>query len=275
MFRSFLLIALRNINRSRLFSFINILGLSIGLACVFIILLFVRNEFSYDRFHEKGKNIFRVALHRVYPDTEVDYPIIPLSIGPAMQYEFPEVVAFARLFLGQGDVPFTYGDQTFNERGMMLADSNFFEIFSINLLQGDPDRILRDPNEMILTESTAKKYFGEEEAIGKTLTFPLGEVLVSGICEDLPEQSHIAFDFLGSTRILPFINQTDYVSFSTFTYVLLNDPSNAALVEERLPELIRTYAAGQIQMRMGVPYDDYIAAGNGYEYFLQPLRKAN
>jgi len=271
MFKSFLLIALRNINRSRLFSFINIIGLSIGLACVFIILLFVRNELSYDRFHENGKNIFRVALHRIYPDTEVDYPIIPHSVGPAMQNEFPEIEACTRLFLGQGEVPFTYGKQTFNESGMMLADSNFFKLFSIKLLQGDPENILRDPNEMILTRSTAEKYFGEEEAIGKTLTFPLGEVLISGICEDVPEQSHMAFDFLGSNRILPFFNQVNYVAFSTYTYILLNDPHSAPSIEKRMPDLIRTYAAGQIQARMGVPYDDYLAAGNGYDYFLQPM----
>lgn len=272
MLRGFLLIALRNINRNRLFSLINITGLSIGLACVFMILLFVRDEFSYDRFHENGERIFRVALHRIYPDTEVDYPIVPHSLGHTMKEDFPEIEACTRLFLGVGEVPFTYGDKTFNERGVMLADSNFFDMFSISLLKGDPGNILRNPNEMILTESTARKYFGEAEAMGRSLSTPNGEVMVSGICEDVPKQSHLAFDFLGPIHLLPLFQQPNYVAFSTFTYIRLRDQRDAAVIEKRMPDLVRKYAAGQIQAMMGISYDDYISAGNGYEYFLQPLR---
>jgi len=181
MFRNYLLIALRNIRHNKLFSVINISGLSIGLAACFIIMLYVRDEFSYDRFHRDAHLKYRIALNRIYPDTEVKYAIIPHSVGPAMLEEFPEVVACTRLFAGQNEIPFTYGDQTFIEKNWMLADSNFFDMFSIELLEGDPEKILRDPNDMILTESTAKKYFGDEEAIGKTLSFPLGEVLINGI----------------------------------------------------------------------------------------------
>ena len=98
------------------------------------------------------------------------------------------------------------------------------------------------------------------------------QCLISGICQDIPEQSHMAFDFLGSIALLPIINEPNFVAFSTFTYILLDDPDNASRIKEMMPELIRTYAAGQIQARMGIPYDDYIAAGNAYDYFFQPLR---
>ena len=273
MFRSFLLIALRNINRNRLFSFINILGLSIGLACVFIILLYVRNEFSYDRYHENVRNTFRVALNRIYPDARVSYPIIPHSVGPTMLQDFPEVEACTRLMKFPGEIPFQFGEKTFNESNVVAADSNIFDLFSIRLLQGDPDNVLKDPNEILLSESTAKKYFGDEEAIGKSLMIiGFQEVLVAGVFEDLPEHTHLEFDILGSLKVMGFINQPSYVTFSALTYIRLTDPGTAGEIEERMPELIRTYGAGQIQASMGVPYDDYIAAGNGYDYFLQPLK---
>jgi putative ABC transport system permease protein len=273
MFRSFLLIALRNINRNRLFSFINILGLSIGLACVFVILLYVRNEFSYDRYHEHARNTFRVALNRIYPDTRVNYPIIPHSVGPTMLQDFPEVEACTRIMKFPGEIPFQFGETTFNESNVVAADSNVFNMFSIRLLKGDPYNVLKDPNEVILSESTARKYFGEEEAVGKNLMIiGFQEVIVAGVFEDLPEHTHLEFDIIASLKLIGFINQPNYVAFSTHTYIRLRDPLSSGEIEGRMPELIRRYGAGQIQATMGVPYDDYIAAGNGYDYFLQPLK---
>ncbi len=272
MFRNYLLIALRNIRHNKLFSFINISGLSIGLACCFIILLYVRDEFSYDRFHRDADKKYRIALNRIYPDTEVKYAVIPHSVGPTMLEEFPEVTACTRLFAGQNEIPFTYGDKTFIEKNWMLADSNFFEMFSIELLEGDPGNVLTTPNEMIITESTARKYFGDSAAVGKALTTLFGEVLISGVCADVPDNSHMTFDLLGSLRMLGFLNQPDFVSFSCYTYIKLQEASQTQAVRERIPELIRKHAAGQIQARMGVSYDDYIAAGNGYDYYLQGLR---
>jgi len=272
MFRSFLIIALRNINRNRLFSFINVLGLSIGLACVFVILLYVRNEFSYDRYHEDGKYIFRVALNRIYPDAQVKYPIIPHSVGPTMLQDYPEVEACTRIMKFPGEVPFQFEEKTFNESNVVAADSNIFDLFSIRLLHGDPENILKDPNEVLLSESTAKKYFGDEDAIGKNLNIVgFQEVLVAGVFEDLPQHTHLEFDIISSLKVMPFIIQPNYVAFSTLTYVKLSDPDSAHEIEAKIPELIRTYGAGQIQASMGVSYEDYIAAGNGYDYFLQSL----
>jgi len=273
MFRSFLLIALRNINRNRLFSFINIVGLSIGLACVFVILLYVRNEFSYDRYHEDGDRIFRIALNRIYPDAQVSYPIVPHSLGPTMLEDFPEVEACTRIMYFGGEIPFQFGDQTFNESHVIAADSNIFDLFSIRLIQGDPNNVLRDVNEILLSESTARKYFGDDEAVGKSINvIGFQEALVAGVFEDLPENTHLKFDIIGSIKIMGFIEQPSYVTFSALTYIRLRDSKLADEIEGRIPELIRTYGAGQIQANMGVSYDDYIAAGNGYDYFLQPLR---
>jgi len=212
MLKNYFLIALRNLLRNKLFSAVNILGLAIGLACCFIILLHIRYEFSYDRFHEKADQIYRLVLHRYYPDTQVDYALSPTSLGPTILEEMPEVKTCTRLFKGNGEAAITYEDKTFNESNFMLADSNFFDMFSIRLLKGDPENILRNPQELILTESTARKYFGDEEPIGKTLTSPFGELQVNGVCEDVPYNSHFNFDFLSALGGTGIVQQPSYVT---------------------------------------------------------------
>ncbi len=271
MFRNYFLVALRNIFRNKLFSIVNIFGLAIGLACCFMILLHIKDEFSYDKFHDRADQIYRLALHRYYPDTQVDYALSPHSLGPVMLLEMPEIKGLIRLFQGQGETPITYEDKTFNESRFMLADSNFFDFFSIRLLQGNPENVLRNPLELILTETTARKYFGDDDPIGKTLTAPFGELQVIGVCEDVPENSHFHFDFIGGLNGAGFLQQPSFITFSVYTYFLIENRTQARAVEAKIPELLRQHAAGQIQARMGISYDDYIAAGNGYEYFLQPL----
>jgi putative ABC transport system permease protein len=188
-----------------------------------------------------------------------------------MLQEMPEIKGMIRLLQGLGEIPVTYKDRTFNESRFMIADSNFFDFFSINLLKGNPEKILRNPRELILTESTARKYFGDDDPIGKTLTTPQGEFPVVGICEDVPENSHFHFDFLAGLDEATFLGPPSFITFSVYTYFLIETRADARAIEAKIPELLRLHAAGQIQARMGVSYDEYIAAGNGYEYFLQPL----
>jgi putative ABC transport system permease protein len=271
MLRNYFLVALRNIIRNKLYSVVNIFGLAIGLACCFMILLHIKDEFSYDKFNNKADQIYRMALHRYYPDTQVDYALSPHSIGPIMVQEMPEIKGMVRLFQGQGETAITFGDKTFNESRFMLADSNFFDFFSIRLLKGNPEEILRNPQELVLTETTANKYFGDDDPIGKTLTATFGELQVVGVCEDVPENSHFHFDFIGGLNGVGFLRQPSFITFSVYTYFLIETQSQARAVEAKIPGLLRHHAAGQIQSRMGVSYDDYIAAGNGYEFFLQPL----
>jgi putative ABC transport system permease protein len=250
---------------------VNILGLAIGLACCFMILLYIRDEFSYDKFHERKDQIYRMAVHRYYPDTQVDYALSPQSLGQVMVQEIPEIKGMIRLLQGRGEVPVTYEDRTFNESRFMVADSNFFDFFSIPLLKGNPETALRNPRELILTTSTARKYFGDDDPLGKVLKTPQGDFPVIGICGDVPANSHFHFDFITGLDEALFLGPPSYVTFSVYTYFLIESRADARIVESRIPDLLRRYGAGQIQARMGVSYDDYIAAGNGYEFFLQPL----
>jgi len=272
MLYNYIKVAIRNLWKKKLFTLINIIGLSIGIASFFLIAVNLRDEFSYDNFHDNVDHLYRVALERIYPDNVVFYAIIPSSIGEAMRSDFPEVDKMTRIFKLLAEVVFRYEDQSFEEDKVLFVESNFFEIFNIPLIAGDPSQVFSNPNSMVITEDTARKYFGEEAALGKKIITPQGIFMISGVCENIPKNSHLEFDFIGSLELLGFLKQPNYVSFSMYTYVTLHDETEAADLEEKMPALVERYAAGQIQARAGISYQEYIAAGNGYNYFLQPIR---
>ena len=273
MFRNFLITSYRNLVNNKLYSVINIAGLSIGIAFAFLISLQVIDEFSYDRFFKDADRIYRIALKRIYPQNEIDYAIIPVSIGEAAKNDFPEVESFTRLLVTRGEFIIRNEKQAFKERNVCFADSNFFEMFNIPLLKGNPETALSDPGSFVITESTAKKYFGDEDALGKTLITPNGVIKISGVCADIPKNSHLQFDFLGSLKITGLLDEPNYYSFSVLTYIKLKPGADPAALERKFPELVKKYAAGQIEAATGISFDDYTKAGNGYEYFLQPLKK--
>ncbi|MBU8892180.1 MAG: ABC transporter permease [Bacteroidales bacterium] len=271
MIKNFFKIALRNLWRNKLNTFVNILGLSVGIASCILISLHVMDEYSYDKFFENSDNIYRVALNRIYPENTISYAIIPHSYGPTIKEDFPEVEAQMRISRFNNELVFRYEENVFKENNFCFADSTFFDFFSIKLLIGDPKTVLADPTSIVMTESTAKRYFGSDDPLGKMITTPFGEIKVSGVCEDVPENSHMDFDFLGSLFVNQFIRAVNYVSFSTHTYIKLAAGTNPTTVQAKLPDLVKRYAAGQIESQMGVTFEEYTKAGNGYDYFLQPL----
>ena len=271
MFDNLIKVALRNMRKKWLFTTINIVGLMVGIACFFLIVVDVRDEFSYDNFHADGDRIYRVALERIYPANRIFYAIIPYSIGDAIASDIPEVERMTRVMAG-GSVPLQYGDKTFDEKHVLFVEPGFFKIFSIRLVEGDPDKVFANPNSLVLTRSTARKYFGDEDPIGKFLTTPQGPILVSGVCENLPGNSHLEFDVLGCLDLLGFKDHPNYISFSVHTYVKLHKGTTPKTVEARLPALVAQYAAGPIQAETGRSFQAYTTAGNGYRYFLQPIR---
>jgi putative ABC transport system permease protein len=265
-------VAFRNIWKKKLFSLINIVGLSVGIACFFLILINVRHESSYDKFQENGDRIYRVALERIYPEKVIFYAVIPYSIGDAMKADFPEVEKMTRILDNRGTVMLGYKDKSYEEQNIFFVEQNFFEMFSISLIKGNPENIFATPNSIVMTEETALKYFGEEDPVGKFLTTPQGPALISGVCENMPENSHMEFDFLVSLGITGLQNRPNYVGFSVHTYVMLKEEVAPDDVESKMPDLVERYAAGQIQAQTGLSFREYVAAGNGYNYFFQPIR---
>ena len=271
MFKNFFKIALRNLWRNKLNALINSIGLSVGIASCIIIALHVLDEYSYDKFIKDSDRIYRVALNRIYPENTISYAIIPHSYGPTIKEDIPEVEDQCRVMDFNNEFVIRYEDKIFKERNFIFADTNFFSFFSIELISGDPGSVLSNPMGIVLTESSAKKYFGNTDPVGKQLNAGGFEIMVTGVCADLPENSHMEFDFVGSIYINEFIRAINYISFSSHTYIKIFPESNPKDVQSKFPDLVKRYASGQIEQSMGLTYKEYTEAGNGYDYFLQAL----
>ena len=275
MLKNYLTIAWRNLTRNRNYAIINIIGLAIGLACFMLIMLYVQDELGYDNFHPDGDRIYRMALERKYPGRSRHYAIIPAGYSEVADKEYAEVEQSCRLFYFQGNqVVVKVNNQLYEEDQVMFADTNFFDMFGIPLLTGDQETALSKPQSVILTESTAKKLFGEKDPIGETLDVPQNpdDFLVTGVCADVPGHSHLQFNMLVSSATLQgLIQQANYLNFSAYTYLKLSPNADPVALEKKLPDLVVKYASGPVLTQFGVNYEEYQKQGNGYRYFLQPL----
>lgn len=272
MLLNYLKIAFRTLINKKVYSIINILGLSVGAAASLIIFLYVQSELSYDKFFPDYQNVYRVVEDRIYPDRVAHFAMIPSGFSNVIQEEVPEVESSTRLigFPNFASVV-RYKDNIFSEHYFFSADSNFFEVFPFQLLKGNRNDVLRHPNTIVLTASTATKYFGNEDPLGKVLELDNQNLEVVGVMEDVPENSHMKFDALGPAIGIDFLEEPNYYIAGTFTYVKLAPGTKAEAAEAKIPALVDKYAAGQIERDLGISYQKYIADGNGYKYLLQSL----
>jgi putative ABC transport system permease protein len=280
MLKNYFRVALRSLLKRKGYSFINILGLATGMAVCLLIVLFVKSELSFDQHHKRGEDIYRVVLDRIYPGRSTAYSMIPQSIGPAIQKEFPEVKECTRVFNfggGGGNFFMRIGDKTYEERKVLAVDSNFFRVFTGEFLAGDGATALQQQNSVVLSESAAKKMYGSAQAaMGKQFQSDFDQnnsFLITGVCRDWPANSHFTFDVLLSVTGFPFIRQPNYTGFAAHTYLLLSPTADAKALEAKLPVVIEKYVAGAIENSFAQSYADFKKAGNGYHYYLQPLQK--
>ncbi len=198
MIKNYIKIALRNIKRHKGYSLINIAGLAIGIACCILILLWVQDELSYDRFHENAGDIYRVIQDINFTDHSTTWSITQGPLGPSLKNDFPEIIKATRI-TGRG-LRLTYENKSFDE-GVGMADGSIFEMFTFPLVKGDPATALSDPLSIVLTEEMVEKYFGDEDPLGKTIRADnQWDFLVTGVLNNIPRNSHLQFDFL-----IPFI----------------------------------------------------------------------
>jgi putative ABC transport system permease protein len=277
MFRNYFKVAVRNLLKRKSYTLINVFGLATGMAVCLLIVLFIRSELGYDSFHLKSDRIYRVVLERKYPERSTHYSFIPGTIGEAIKTEFPEVEESTRLFnfLGNGNFFVRVGEKVFEENRVLLADSNLFRVFSAAFIAGDPATALQHPNTVVLNESTAIRYFGSAaNALGKSLgTDGNNNTQISGVVKDYPENSHFHFDLLLTSSTFPVSRQPNYINFSAHTYLLLKPNASAAGLEKKFGHIVDKYVSGEIGRNFGQTFEQFKAAGNGYNYFLQPLEK--
>ena len=243
MFKNYFIVALRNIKRSKVFSIINICGLAIGLAVSSMILMYVVNELTYDRFHENQENIYRVTAILEAQGNKLTGPITMAPLAPKLNAEYPDVKHAARMS-SQNRPVVEYEDKQLYQNNVYYVDPQFFDIFTIKFLKGDPEKSLEDPFSLVLTQETAEKYFGDDNPIGKVLTFnSSNEYTVTGIVEKMPSNSHLSFEMLGSFSTLYSLNGPEMMEIwlmnSYTTYVELQDGVTKEQFEPKLREIIK------------------------------------
>jgi putative ABC transport system permease protein len=274
MFRNYLIVALRNLWRHRGYTLINVFGLTIGLASSVFILLYVVNELTYDKFHEKSDQIHRVWISGSMPATEMRHAVTSPPMAEALLNDYPEVENVVRMRKSGGWLV-RKGDRTFQEtdENFIFADSTFFDVFSFDLIKGDPQSCLRDPRSIVLSEEYATKYFGDEDPIGQTLVIEQDTNLsvITGVMADFPQNSHFHYNMIGSLSTLENSRSTNWVNHNFYTYVVLKEGTDPVEFESRLREMVLKYVGPTIVQFMGVDIEQFEAAGNSYGYKVQKL----
>jgi putative ABC transport system permease protein len=248
MFKNYLKIALRNVKNDKIYSFINITGLAVGMVCFILISLYVRYELNYDKYHNNADAIYRVITEIPYSNSSDGVNLwnsTPFPLKAAIENDFPEVLSATRVYGNPGTVKFN--NQIYQEQNLFLVDPEFLEIFTFPLSKGDPETALNDPASVLLTEETAFKYFGQEDPIGKVMLINNEDHKVTGILKTIPKNSHFTFDVL-----IPFSNilktpfgryhWTRWGGIHGPTYILLKEGVDPDDLEKKLPNFFTKHA---------------------------------
>ncbi|NQV15374.1 ABC transporter permease, partial [bacterium] len=271
MWLSYIKVALRSLIKHRLYALINIVGLGIGVTTCILILMFVRYEQSFDRFHENSDSIYRINLEGKMGDDEFSGTYSSAIVGPTLIEEYPEVINYVRI-RNAGFPVLRFENKVFSEESWWQADSSIFEVFNIPMLKGDPNTALTQPFSVVITERMAKKYFGDVDPLGKVLNSDNeSDFTVTGVVQELPHNSHWHFDFLGSMATYGSSRATMWLNNSFQTYLQLEQRADPIAFEAKFTDLVRKYIGPEVQQFLGVSYDQFQERGDTFGYFLTPL----
>lgn len=271
MFKNYLKTAIRNLGRHKGYSFINIVGLASGMACCILILLWVQDELSYDRYHKNADRLYRVVVKGRMSNREINFSTSPAPLAKALMDEFPEVLQATR-FLRSRNVLVGHQEKQFNEGFMIYTDPNFFDMFSIPLIKGDPQKVLSAPNSLVITQEAALKYFGNQDPVGKTLTFNgQTDFRVTGLAANMPSNTHFHSDFFASLASIPDSRSQNWFSNPYHTYIVLKEESSPEEFQAKLPGIITKYMGPIAKKVMGITMQEFRSSGNAFGYFLQPV----
>ncbi|MBD3375149.1 FtsX-like permease family protein [candidate division KSB1 bacterium] len=272
MLNNYLKIALRNIRKQKGYTFINVFGFTLGLTCTLLILMYVVHEWSYDRFHEKADRIYRITFLGKIGQHEFESAASGVPAADGFMQEFPQVETATRIDK-MGEQVVRLGDRSFNEQDLLLADPNFFDVFSFRLLQGEPNQVLHEPHTVVLTERLALKYFGDRSPVGEMITVGKNKTdyKITGVVENPPQNSHFDFDALVSMAGMDWGRRMNWLNFSLYTYILLKENTSIDALEANLPALYEKYFTTPIQNVLQMSWQKFLEQGNNMGIVLQPL----
>ncbi|MGN6397343.1 MAG: ABC transporter permease [Mucilaginibacter sp.] len=272
MIKNFIITALRNLKRNKIFSFINVFGLSVGLTCCMLISAYLYKELTYDTYPANADQIYRVELHSNSGDASADFPNVDIAVGPGIKNAFPEVTDVTRIE-SRGPVFVKYNNTKFKEEKIIDADASFFYMFSIPLADGDNGNALTEPNTIVLTRDFEKKYFGGASSLNKIITVDGKPLKVTGIIERFPENSHFHADAIisSSTYISPTRKMT-WSNIGYYTYISVRPNTDIKKLEAGFKGLVAEHVVPEVQNDMGISLAEAQKTVNSFVFFLEPLK---
>lgn len=260
MYKNLIKTTVRYIRKHAGYSLLNVLGLTLGISSALFLIIYVSNELSYDRYHEKAERIYRVSSKITETDDQFTWIVAQIPFGPQAAQDYPEIESFTR-FINMPRALYRYEDKEYNEENFYYADSTVFDIFSFKVLKGDVKSAVKDPKKIVLTKTAASRYFGKSDPIGKTLTEGTNTFEVTGVIEDVPFNSHFRFDALTARNNLPK-QIGNWGNFGVYTYLLLPQKLDAKAFETKIQGMYDAYMKqifGPINIKI--------------EYQLEPIKR--
>ena len=272
MLTNYLKIAWRTLRKQQGFTFINVFGLAIGLACCMLIMLYVLDELSYDRYNAKADRIYRINTDVKFGGTDSRMAVSADPLGPTLKQDYPQVEQFVRLHQrGTWLVKRAGEAMNLREDNITFADSTLFDVFTLPLVAGDPNRALAEPNTVVISESAARRHFGNRNPMGQAMVFDNKQTFkVSGVMQDMPKNAHFRSDFF-----LAMLNDDypwgQWLSTNHHTYIVLKPGTDPTVFSKNLDAVVSKYAGPQAMKLIGVTMDQFRKAGNRYQFSLIPL----
>jgi putative ABC transport system permease protein len=271
MFKNYLKIAFRNLWKSKGFSATNIIGLAIGLATCLLITLFVLDELSYDRYNKKADRIYRVDGDIKFGGNHFTLATAPDPMGITLKKDFPQVEQYVRLRKA-GGLLIKKGNENVQENQVIYADSTLFDVFTLPMLDGNPQTALREPNSIVITETIARKYFNTTQAAGRNFIINNRDhYAVTGVIKDIPSQSHFNFDFFVSLCTRAESRSNNWLSNNFNTYILLKEGADPHKLEAQFDALVTKYVGPAVMQFMSINLEEFKKSGNYEKHQLTPL----
>ena len=265
MFKNYFKVSVRSLLRHKFYSIVNILGLTIGIACCLYILMFVNHELSYDKFWKDSDRIYRVTLNKTGSNT-------PAQLVKQMKADYPEVEQGSRI-MGPIESSFKIEEKGIRQGGGFIADSTFFEVFDVKFLYGNPKTALVEPNSLVITRSMANKYFLGEDVLGKTINADGELTNITGVIEDAPKNSHIQYKFIASIPREEWATKGWWTGNNFYSYLRLNKNADADFLESKFPDFVKKYVGPEIISFSGHnSFEEFLAEDNSYSFNLVPLK---
>jgi len=273
MWKNIIRVTIRSINKNKAFSAINIAGLAIGLASAIFIILYIISETGYDRFNEQSADIYRLYLDGKMAGSEIVAASNAPIMGPSLHEDIPEIEKFCRFDFARNRLMWTNAENKYLEGHIMYADSTFFEVFTFDLLEGDPLTCLVEPNAILISTSKVDQYFPEGNPIGKSIAMNDDSTLyrVTGVVQDAPKNSHFFYDFICSYSTDERSRSFNWFSNWMQTYFLVTPGTDQKAVEDKINAALIERIRPQLQQFMGISPEEFFESGSRYGLFLQPL----